>query len=592
MNKHETESIHCIPDEVALKSFFLGPQAENAEWVETEILKIFRQWFAGRRQAFPQDGNAISIDDQNLPEFLERRKVTDQLMQELLLRFERELPKFSPRYIGHMFSEISIPALFGHIMTLLHNPNNISGESSRVGTAIEEEALQFLGQMFGCQKVFGHFTSGGTVANFEALSRGIYRSDFWLLIGLVVKTQKRKEISLMESAHMGWQQAQVYLAEPEIAQQVAGLQRQWGSPFERAELIFKTWGIHYKGPVVLVPAHKHYSWEKGVSLMGLGDEAFWSVPLNRQGVVDSEALSQLVTLARAQNRPVAMLVSVMGTTELGFVDPLQNTVNLLESLIAKEGFHLWHHVDAAYGGFFATMRDSQALGPVLKASLCALKAVDSITVDPHKLGYVPYASGTIVIKGELDYYVRAHLAPYLQYTTKSDRGPYTLEGSRSAAGAVATWLSAKSIGLESSGYGRILQRTIQGKRDLEAKLTSQLSQVSIAPFTELNVMGFVVGKKGEHFSEVQRKTHELYLYLQSEAQKEFIISKTTLKSSSYEQYLTAWAQEMNWQGDITDLELIRICVMNPFFSSKVMRVDFSELFVELIGRAIVRLSLL
>lgn len=43
-----------------------------------------------------------------------------------------------------MFSEISMPALLGHIITLLHNPNNISSEPSTVGTEIEKDAIHFL----------------------------------------------------------------------------------------------------------------------------------------------------------------------------------------------------------------------------------------------------------------------------------------------------------------------------------------------------------------------------------------------------------------------------------------------------------------
>ena len=34
-------SHECSPEEVALKTFFLGPKAENREWVEKQILNMF-----------------------------------------------------------------------------------------------------------------------------------------------------------------------------------------------------------------------------------------------------------------------------------------------------------------------------------------------------------------------------------------------------------------------------------------------------------------------------------------------------------------------------------------------------------------------
>ena len=59
------------------------------------------------------------------------------------------------------------------------------------------------------------------------------------------------------------------------------LQRQLGfsflnlGPWEFASQYLSATGHEYRGPVVLVPQNKHFSWEKAVSLMGMGDQAFW-----------------------------------------------------------------------------------------------------------------------------------------------------------------------------------------------------------------------------------------------------------------------------------------------------------------------------
>src|SRR5262249_8177505 len=150
---------------------FLGPRSENAEWVARQFELVLGAWFKWRRSLYPADGCAISPADQSDAEFARRQAVVEGLLRDLAVRFENEMPKHSPRYVGHMFSEISLPALLGHLVALVHNPNNISGESSRVGVKIEDEAVAALLAMVGFQpsRGAGHFTSGGTIANFEAL---------------------------------------------------------------------------------------------------------------------------------------------------------------------------------------------------------------------------------------------------------------------------------------------------------------------------------------------------------------------------------------------------------------------------------------
>jgi hypothetical protein len=194
----------CHPDEVALKSFFLGPQAENSDWLSAQMSEILERWFHWRRGLFPGDGNAISVRDRNLREFHAKRAELSKCLGHLMAAFEAEVPKFSPRYIGHMFSEIALPALFGHIIALLHNPNNISGESAPVGVKIEDEAIRALLTMLRMppSQGMGHFTSGGTVANFEALVRARARTALWL-----AKTSASPGVpkcGLFEAAHLGW----------------------------------------------------------------------------------------------------------------------------------------------------------------------------------------------------------------------------------------------------------------------------------------------------------------------------------------------------------------------------------------------------
>lgn len=565
----------CSPGDIATKSFFLGPQSENASWFKDLVVATLDRWFQWRKTQFPQDGPAISQEDQEREEFRAAQRAFKDQVHELLNRFEGEIPKYSPRYAGHMFSEISLPALLGHFIALLHNPNNISGESSRVGVSIEDEAIAHLAKMVNYPaNASGHFTSGGTVANFEALVRARGRLADWLAHGAWRRVQgEAPSSSIFTAAHAGW----------EGFVQDSGCDRfhmLHHNPYIAATNLEDAFGERYRGPIVLIPESKHYSWQKGVSLLGLGREAFWPIPLDDEARLDLVKLARLIKQAEQESRPILMIVSVAGTTELGQFDPVDRVQDLLDELRRQRGIHIWHHVDAAYGGFFAVVdaNDEVMANTVMSEALRGMSRADSITLDPHKLGYVPYASGSILVRDKRDYSVHAQLAPYIQYKG-SDRGPYTIEGSRPATGAAATWMIAETTGLNPQGYGRILGRTIRIRRQLELKLLASDLPIHIAPGCESNVLCFVLAGQCESIKAVNARSEAIFNSLSPAMAGPFTISKTHLTRASYAAYLDRYTGL--WQGAITDqgcdgLTLLRLCLLNPFFDSKEMDVMLSD----------------
>lgn len=98
----------------------------------------------------------------------------------LLAELKRGVPSFSGRYKAHMLSEQTIAAQVGYFATMLYNPNNVSIEASPVTSRLELEVAVDLARMIGYNPAtsWGHLTSGGTVANFEAL--WIARNIFYL----------------------------------------------------------------------------------------------------------------------------------------------------------------------------------------------------------------------------------------------------------------------------------------------------------------------------------------------------------------------------------------------------------------------------
>lgn len=578
----------CKPEDIALKSFFLGPQSENAAWLHETILHVFRRWYTWRKELHPEDGRAITEDNQLEDLFTERKDIFRDKVDDLLNRFEKEVPSFSPRYIGHMVTESSLPALIGHIITLLHNPNNISGEASRVGLAIEKEALDLLLKMVGydVEKGFGHFTSGGTVANFEGAIRARSRMNRWIAVGAAAKEKGLFEGGLIEAAHMGWD---VYeqLCKKLTEDELVPYHFLKSNPFDVATRIKEQFGVEWMGPVMLVPSNKHYSWVKAATFLGYGEEAFWSVPTDRDGRMCVNELEKLIQKAGNLNRPVMMVVSVAGTTELGEFDPVDKIQDVISKLRDKENVHIWHHVDAAYGGFFCTLKNflPDLEEPILPYRvLDALKSIartNSVTIDPHKLGYVPYASGTFLCADRREYFHSTIKAPYIAFQSELnyEPGPQTLEGSRSAAGPVSTWLTANVIGMDEHGYGRILERSVKSAGKLSHLLVHADNRIRVNPAGESNIVTFCVAEEGEALSVTNERSLKIYEAFSPQGNHNFVVSKTTLSWTDYEKLLTHYTNRWKAVRDTEELTLIRLVLMNPFFDTVETNISYPEEFV-------------
>ena len=583
MAPHQTG--RCDPADVSLKSFFLGPQAENGPWLRRQVESLLGRWFDWRRSLFPQDGKAISAADESDTEFVRRRARFEGALEEISRRFEQEVPKFSPRYIGHMFSEVSLPGFLGHLVALLHNPNNISGESSVVGVEIENEAIQPLLQMVGFppskgEGGVGHFTSGGTVANFEAMIRARARCAAWIA---AIASQPADSRGIFAAAAVGWEKFDSLNQDHGFADR-SYWNFEISNPWETGARLNERFNTSFRGPVVLVPENKHYSWKKGVSLLGLGEDSFWPIELDHRGKLSVASLREQLEFAEHEERPVMMVVSVAGTTEMGQFDPIDEVADLLDEWRTSRGIHIWHHVDAAYGGFFRALdvtQDSPLTEDARKA-LAAMPRADSITLDPHKLGYVPYSCGAFVCRTRRDYLVKQFSAPYLKFDLRRDRGQVTLEGSRSATGAAATWMIERTTGLDAKGYGRIIDRTLLMRSQLAAELDQAGLDIRITPHSDSNIICFTIARPGESLASSNRTAAAIYERLSPQGDGPFFVSKTTLRWDAYGKFLDSFVSAWNPVRDTDEVVLVRLCLMNPFFNSKEMKTKYSQEFIKIL----------
>ena len=554
------------------RAYFLGPKSENQAWVRAELQAILGHWFRWRKDLFPGDAPSITTEERQKAPYLAAREKMAQGLEQLNQMLEAEIPKFTPRYIGHMVSELALPAVMGHFAMLLHNPNNTCKGASKIGSEIETEVISMLAEMLGFDPSIatGHITGGGTVANFEAVWRARFRQDHWLSLLLFLAEERGVQMDLFDGAHMGWQRFKELTALYDVpVDELRSYSAVASNPYEFGERINAALGIKYRGPVMLVPENKHYSWSKASNIFGFGEQAFWPIKIDNMGKADVSALHNLIDKARMEQRPIAMVVSVAGTTETGEIDPIDQTQGILNAALARRGIDIWHHVDAAYGGYMCSMLRGNTPNVLSAGNRSALEAIGqahSVTIDPHKLGYVPYACGAIITRDHTAYAVSGFSAPYLErHLDEPDKWSTTLEGSRSAAGAAATWLTGKTLGFDGDGIGRVIADTILAARQFKRDIEAELPFVHFLAPGDTNILCFSVAELGWSLKKSNQATRAIFDKF--EQCQDFSLSKTTLSETAHA--LMIKRHVSCFQGTVDDRELILLrCVfMNPFWQN-------------------------
>lgn len=107
----------------------------------------------------------------HLPEL--RSPADAEKLRPVLLAAARRLrdnyPYHHPLYMGQMLKPPHAIARLAYSLAMFLNPNNHAIDGGRASSIMETECLDKLAQFVGWQKYLGHLTSGGTMANFEAL---------------------------------------------------------------------------------------------------------------------------------------------------------------------------------------------------------------------------------------------------------------------------------------------------------------------------------------------------------------------------------------------------------------------------------------
>lgn len=626
----------------AIHPCFLGPYGENDTLLEKLVVEFLRDHVYWRRNFHPEDPPAIPTGAASEPAFRDFEARMRRELHALSASLKRSVPFHSPRYIGHMVSDLLLPGLAAQFLTLPYNPNNVSIDAAPVTIDLELKVGLQLARMFGFVDdparpdcAFGHLTSGGTLANFQALRLALALKAFPVALraaappGLALPDDDEAAFNLTPAATValldawnGW-----------LALQTPAERRHWRRALAAQRL--ETLGLAdflarhptLRSPRVLAPVTAHYSWSKGMKLMGLGRAQLELVP-ERGMRLDPGALEDILERCQREHQPVLLCVGVLGSTEFGTIDPVDALVTARERWAAR-GLGFGVHVDAAWGGYLATLfrepdgrlRTLPAMreefqdfpAPEVHAAVGALARVDSITVDPHKLGYIPYGAGAFLCRDQRAMALLAEDADYV-FSPGEDGdffrrfrqlGRYIPEGSKPGAAAAAVYVTHRVLPLDHENFGALPRESILATEAFRTAATRFAARMAgklhcSLPFEpDSNLICLALNPAGNRdvatMNRFVRALHERLSYdpRQPLQAREFFGSMTTLRPEILGTEDTARVlasldldpATLDAGGEDDDrIVILRHTLMNPFLLDTGNGISYLEMYFEYLER--------
>ena len=227
--------------------------------------------------------------------------------------------------------------------------------------------------------------------------------------------------------------------------------------------------------VIYLTAQTHHAALKALRVTGLGEAIIRYIPMNETYQMDVEALREQVKSDQEQGLNPFMAIGSAGTTDTGAVDDLETL-----GKICREN-HLWFHVDAAYGGFFALIDE---IKPLFKG----IKTCDSLVIDPHKGLFLSFGAGIVLVKDKT-HLLEAHTsnASYLQdlVNDPSELSPADLspELSKHFRG-MRMWLPLKLFGVKT--FRAALREKILLARYMYEEM-KKIPGIELGPYPMLSV---------------------------------------------------------------------------------------------------------
>src|SRR5205823_5513707 len=213
--------------------------------------------------------------------------------------------------------------------------------------------------------------------------------------------------------------------------------------------------------IVYASEQCHFSLEKSVDILGMGRQSLHKIDTDERFHIRLDRLQEQIEKDRREGCIPCCIVGMAGATSTGVIDPLPEL-----AAIAREN-GCWFHVDAAYGG-------GLAFSDRHRDKLHGIELAHSMTFDPHKWMFVPFACGAPLVR-EGAKVLRDSFDISPEYLSE-DRGfadaqydffRYGQMGTR-RLNALKLWMAFKFMG--KSGYSETVERHIELTQHLAARL--------------------------------------------------------------------------------------------------------------------------
>jgi len=235
---------------------------------------------------------------------------------------------------------------------------------------------------------------------------------------------------------------------------------------------------------IYVSDQTHHSVQKAALLAGFPPDNVRSIPSDERFRMRLDLLEQRIIEDREAEQLPFMIVGNAGTTNTGAIDDLQALAH-----IAHHG-RLWLHVDAAYGGCFLLTEHG-------RAAMRGIEQADSVTLDPHKGLFLPYGTGSLLVKDGAAL-KRAHGVSAAYLPSVEDEGDLvdfsqmSPELSREVRG-LRVWLPIKMHGITP------FRRNLEEKLQLTQWATEELRKIpgiEIVAEPQLSIVAFRLVRPG------------------------------------------------------------------------------------------------
>lgn len=257
--------------------------------LSTESVALVEDYFerVAELPVFP-DTSAARIRGQLQTDLPAEGEPLERLIEDCRAVIHASRQNGHPRFFGYIASPSTPIGAFADLIASALNANVTSWRSSPAPTEVERITVRWLGELIGYKDASGLLTSGGSLANLNAL-----------FIAHRLKTDD-------ETSRKGLWNA--------------------GAPM-----------------TVYASDQVHLSIPKAADVLGIGRDQVRLVKTDEQFKLDPRDLRErLASDIRSGLRPFCVVANA-GTTNTGAVDPLKEIAEVAEE------FGLWFHVDGAYG---------------------------------------------------------------------------------------------------------------------------------------------------------------------------------------------------------------------------------------------------